>query len=226
MTDEIKEKQDMIIYDIDPKYINDQGCLQLSGELFYKWKAYDASHESAKIKLELTQQKLDFELRRPENEKIRSLLITRENTLKEVSETSVHLKSAIDDISKVIKIDIRGCSVDDVTGTVHKWNEKEHQDIPILASSESIPEAVPEEDVPVDSINDTVITQQSEETTDDRLCSDLNCDVLACNCSEHSDTPDQVPNELSPQEVENELLERIDSVVKSFKEDLLKIQKQ
>jgi hypothetical protein len=116
---------------IDAKYINEQGCLQLSGELFYKWKAGQATVERIRAQIQLLQRDIDNFLSKPENVAFRSWLIGRDSLMGSLSSASNEYKQVQDEVSTAIQQDLRKCSIDDNTGAIFVFSDDTKQEEPV-----------------------------------------------------------------------------------------------
>jgi tetrahydromethanopterin S-methyltransferase subunit F len=116
---------------IDAKYINEQGCLQLSGELFYKWKAGQATVERIRAQIQLLQRDIDNFLSKTENIAFRSWLLGRDSLLSSLSAAANEYKQIQDEVSTAIQQDLRECSIDDNTGSIFVFSSDTKQDEPV-----------------------------------------------------------------------------------------------
>lgn len=116
---------------IDAKYINDQGCLQLTGELFYKWKAGQATVERIRAQIQLLQRDIDNFLNKPENVAFRSWLFGRDSLMSSLSTAANEYKQIQEEVSAAIQQDLRTCSIDDNTGAIFVFSEDTKQDEPV-----------------------------------------------------------------------------------------------
>lgn len=119
----------------DAAPVDQEGCLVLRGELFWKWKAADSEQRYVVEALKVKQAELDDLLDKYPD--VKALLGERSSLIQRSAAVQVEVRNVNTELEKYLGIPMKNVSIDDHTGRVFQHNSTGGEPVPVKPKARS-----------------------------------------------------------------------------------------
>jgi hypothetical protein len=97
--------------------VDEEGFYKVPTDLLLRWRAYSAEVREARTNLKLIEKEIEEEIQK--QPRLKDLLSSKGSVASETSSKMGDLTRVQDEISKLFGINLRECSIDDLTGRLY-----------------------------------------------------------------------------------------------------------